>query len=99
MGSNGNLCTQCSTPGICCHQEGTLKGVRIALDECCEFLDLKTHKCSIYKQRHRNPNCLTIEQMIEKGTCPKWCPYVKDNAEYQARTDYRRYNIHIEVEP
>jgi len=69
--------------------------MRIATDIYCEFFDHDTHKCRIYKQRKYCPWCLTIEQMIEKGTCPKWCPYVKDNPEYQARTDTRVYKFKI----
>ncbi len=95
MGTNGNLCVDCPTPGICCHHDAHAYGKWITLDEHCEFWDSKTGKCSIYKQRHRCPWCLTIEQMIEKGTCPKWCPYVKDSAEYQARTDTRIYKFKI----
>jgi uncharacterized cysteine cluster protein YcgN (CxxCxxCC family) len=90
-----NLCVKCPTPGICCLREDTAMGKRIAVDECCPFLDHKTHKCSIYKQRHKNPDCLTIEKMIELGTCPKWCPYVKTNAEYQNRADTRIYKYKI----
>jgi len=68
---------------------------RIAVDEACAFLDGKTCKCVIYKERHWNPRCLTIEQMIKEGTVPKWCPYVVDNAEYQARADVRIYYYDI----
>lgn len=99
MGNNGNLCVKCPTPGICCYRETTAYAKRIITDDACVFLDNKTHKCVIYKQRHRNPHCLTIEKMIEEGTVPKWCPYVVNNSEYQARTDIRLYKYKIvEVE-
>ncbi len=90
-----NLCDQCPTPGICCLREDTAMGKRIAVDEMCPFLDFATKKCSIYRHRHKNPECLSVEKMIELGTCPKWCLYVKDNAEYQARTNTRLYKYKI----
>jgi uncharacterized cysteine cluster protein YcgN (CxxCxxCC family) len=94
-----NLCIKCPTPGICCYFDVVANEKRICIDNACAFLDDKTRKCVIYKQRYKNPHCLTIEQMIKGGTVPKWCLYVKDNPEYQARIDTRIYKYKIVEEP
>ena len=44
----------------------------------CEFLDQRTHLCTIYAERfERNPHCLTLEEGIELGVFPADCPYVR----------------------
>ncbi len=91
-----NLCANCPEPGCCCYFASIIQGLQIKTDEACHFLNEKTGRCTIYSERHRNPDCLTIEKMIELGTVPKWCPYVKDDPEYQARTDTRLYKFQIQ---
>ena len=95
MNKRANLCLECPEPGCCCHYGEIIKGRQVVTDAPCVFLNEKTGRCTIYAERHRNPECLTIEQMIEQGTLPKWCPYVKDDAAYQARIDTRLYHFVI----
>jgi len=89
-----NLCVKCPRPGCCCHQGIMVKGQQLVTDHACPFLSEKG-RCTIYMERHRNADCLTIEEMIAEGTVPKWCPYVKDDAAYQARTGTRLYDFKI----
>ena len=76
-----NLCVKCPRPGCCCHQGIMVKGQQLVTDHACPFLS-KKGRC-------------TIEEMIAEGTVPKWCPYVKDDAAYQARTGTRLYDFKI----
>jgi len=88
-----NLCDQCPEPGACCYYSAPVHGKEIKVDMHCNHL--KNGKCTIYKLRYLVPDCLSVEQSIAKGTLPKWCPYVKDDPAYQARTDTRLYNFAI----
>jgi len=66
----------------------------VVTDDHCDYLD-EAGRCTIYAERHRNRECLTIEQMINMGTVPKFCLHVKDNRAYQERTDTRLYAFEI----
>jgi uncharacterized cysteine cluster protein YcgN (CxxCxxCC family) len=94
-----NLCKDCPKPGCCCHYGAMVKGKQVATDEPCPFLNITMNRCVIYNERHRFPECLTIEQMIEMGTVPKWCPYVVDDVAYQARDDTRLYEFTVDTGP
>jgi len=50
----------------------------------CKYLDKKTNKCLIYKNRFKvNPYCLSIKEGTRKSALPNECLYVKDNKIYQ----------------
>jgi len=93
---NNNLCNICpiSIRGICCYFyteiiDDAQRHWKISLSKHpCKYFNTKTKKCKIYKKRHMlNPNCLTIKEMIIKGTVPKECSYVLNDKEYQKRQD------------
>jgi len=72
-----------------------VNGQQIATDHHCDFLLVESGRCAIFSDRHMFQECLPIERMIEEGTVPKWCPYVVDDVEYQARADTRLYNFKV----
>lgn len=97
-----NLCNQCPTSirGKCCYflfwiiDNNQIHRIVPLTKHPCKYLNTKTGRCKIYKKRHEiNPNCLTIKEMIISGTIPKQCLYVKDNKEYQKRTDTALLNL------
>jgi len=50
----------------------------------CEFLDVKTNLCTVYKDRHKkNPNCLTAEEARKIRALPDECPYAKKEKGYK----------------
>lgn len=54
----------------------------------CNFLDEKTGKCTVYKERfEKNPDCLSVEKAISQRALPNDCPYVKDKYGYQGPSD------------
>lgn len=94
MPKKRNLCLTCPSDvrGLCCYYSVTVKGVQIVCDQHCQFLDVKTGMCSVYKDRfEQNEECLTLEEMKSLGSLPKQCPYVQFDLEYQRRTDLRLY--------
>lgn len=86
-----NKCNKCKYP-YCCHysmiihsDNGKLYNI-ILKNQICKYLDKKSHKCLIYKNRLKvNPYCLTIEEGIRQYALPKECLYVKDNVEYKEK--------------
>lgn len=89
-----NLCIRCPEHirGKCCHLNvwaGKEKRFKIFLENhACRYLNTESGWCTIYENRYKeNPRCRSIEYAIEKGNLIKECLYVKDNKEYQARTD------------
>jgi uncharacterized cysteine cluster protein YcgN (CxxCxxCC family) len=92
---NTNLCIDCPNPGVCCYFAAMVHGKQVKTDHPCPYLDTEAGECTIYNQRRRNPECLGLDEMIKEGTVPKWCPYVKDDPAYQARTDTRLYEFKI----
>ena len=85
------MCARCKVRGSCCYLETMAKGIRISTDEPCEFLDEETGLCKVYENRYDvNPECLTIEEMLEGHTVPLECGYIKDKDGYE-KTKNRRY--------
>ncbi len=91
--STENLCNECppNIKGSCCYFQLQLNGHIFTLtNHPCKYLNIKTRRCKVYHKRKKtNPNCLTLEEMYIQGGLPKKCLYVKDNLEYQKRTDVR----------
>lgn len=83
-----NLCLKCPIRGRCCFQATVICGYQVEIDFACSFLK-ENGLCSIYKERKRNPDCLSIEEMIEQGTLLPDCLYIKDDEEYLKRSDRR----------
>ncbi len=97
-----NLCNKCpaSIRGKCCYtstwitDNNQVHWIVSLSKHPCKYLNTKTGRCKIYKKRHEiNPNCLTIKEMILKGTVSKECLYVKDNQEYQKRNSIVLLNL------
>ena len=88
-----NLCNECppSIRGLCCYIMTRVDSHQFTLTKHpCKYLNPKTGRCKIYKKRKKiNPNCLSLEEMYLQGGLPKNCPYVKENPEYQNRTNIR----------
>ena len=92
-----NLCLKCRVRGICCFEEAVIKGIRVITEHPCKFLT-KKGKCKVYRNRYqRRKDCLPIEKMIEFGTVPIECLYVKDKEYYSKRKDRRYYHFKIKV--
>lgn len=71
------LCDGC---GICCLEkaENRTTGKVRELSVCCEYMDLKTCRCTIYAERTQiNPSCLTLSFHIisRRILLPKTCAY------------------------
>jgi len=86
-----NQCKQC---GKCCRiKVERFDGTVVALEEHCTFLDTKTKKCVIYKQRRQlkqqvlGRKCLTIWECMAQGLLPNDCGYVKNHPEYKCVVD------------
>lgn len=78
---NPNLCKKC---GKCCYIKTIVAGIPVFTRHYCEYLDLNTRLCKIYKNRFKkNKNCLTIEEAISIKALPNDCPYVKDIKDYK----------------
>jgi uncharacterized protein len=75
-----DICRKC---GKCCHKKTWKDGKIILLQTHCQHLDPETNLCTIYQDRFKLYNCLTIEQAIINKALPKDCPYVKDIKNYQ----------------
>ncbi len=96
-----NTCLKCPARGLCCYPSYVLKGKQLAdMSDPCEFLDVKTGLCTIYKERHTKEErtgypCLTVDQMLEAATVPVSCLYVKDKAAYRKLPYRRHYNFKI----
>ena len=97
-----NLCNKCpvSIRGRCCYFsteiiDNNQNHMKISLSKHpCKYLNTKTGRCKVYKKRYEmNPNCLTIKEMILRGTIPKNCLYVKNNQKYQRRKDIVLLNL------
>lgn len=86
--TDNNLCLKCSIRGRCCYFHTFINGHQVETDEKCEFLK-DNGLCAIYSERKRNPYCLSIEQMIEKGTLLSDCLYIKNDDSYHKRKDRR----------
>jgi len=89
-----NLCNYCPKEirGLCCYYSVTIKGVEVVCDQHCQFLDILTGHCKVYKNRFQeNPDCFRLEDMKKLGTLPRKCPYVQFDKMYQARIDLRLY--------
>ena len=85
-----NLCINCEIKGLCCYHSVIVVGKNgqrynvILKSKPCQFLDLKTKKCLVYKNRYKvNPYCITIKEAIRQNALPVDCLYVKDNEEYK----------------
>ncbi len=90
------ICFKCPTQGICCLYETRIHGKRLVSDFYCRYLNLETRKCKVFTNRFKkNPECLTIKEMIDGGHVPPWCLHVKDNIDYQKREDRRLYSFII----
>ncbi len=77
---------KCRKCGRCCYEKLDVDGAVIYTDEPCEFLDLKTRRCTVYPDRHKaRPGCapLTTEN-IAQGILPADCPYVESLEGYRA---------------
>lgn len=85
---NDNVCLKCCIRGRCCYFHTFINGFQVETDEKCVFLNDKG-LCSIYRERKRNPACLSVEEMINQGTLFPQCAYVKGNVDYRNRTDRR----------
>lgn len=95
--SDDEACLGCPTLGACCFYGARVCGKDIMTDHHCPLLDTETGLCMDYKNRRkvRGKECLTVEEMIEQGTVPRWCVYVKDDKEYQERVNTRLYKFDI----
>ena len=96
VAESDNLCLKCLIRGRCCYYHIFINGFQIEIDEHCEYLK-ENGLCSIYKERHRNPYCLSIEQMKMQGTLLSNCLYIKDDKEYLKRKDRRIARERIEI--
>ncbi len=86
-----NLCKKCKIP-FCCHysiiihdNNGKLYNL-ILKNHICKYLDKKSNKCLIYKNRLKvNPYCLSIKEAKRQNGLPKECLYIKDDKIYQEK--------------
>lgn len=83
------VCKKC---GKCCYYKFyimTDKGPKKAFStKHCKCLDPETKLCTIYNERfYKNPECLSVEEAIEKETLPNDCPYVKSIFGYDGPED------------
>jgi uncharacterized cysteine cluster protein YcgN (CxxCxxCC family) len=79
-GKTDNHCNTCPSTlrGMCCYfsfYDGTDNFVVYP----CEYLNKKTRRCTIYKNRFTIPHCLTVKEALIEGALPKECPYVKES--------------------
>ncbi|MFX1236325.1 MAG: hypothetical protein ACFFAS_20340 [Promethearchaeota archaeon] len=97
--SDDNICLRCPIRGRCCHFHTYINGFQVETDEACSFLK-DNGLCSIYKERRKNPYCLSIEEMKKQGTLLPECLYIKNDSKYLNRTDRRipRESIIISIE-
>jgi hypothetical protein len=81
--------------GKCCYNFVKIGGIGIHdPNAACKYLNRKSGRCRIYADRHEMcPNCLTIEEMYIVGSFPPGCPYVKNDAVYQARSNTRHLTL------
>jgi uncharacterized cysteine cluster protein YcgN (CxxCxxCC family) len=87
-----NLCLQCSEEikKYCCYNSVICVGESgqryniIIKNQPCKYLDTKTLKCLVYKNRLTlNPYCLSVKEAIKANAFQKDCLYVKDNENYK----------------
>lgn len=75
---------RCLRCGRCCYAKLVVGGRVIYTDIPCRYLDVGTNLCTVYERRHElNPDCLGVEEGIERGVFPADCPYVKDIPAYR----------------
>lgn len=80
MKKKDDICNKC---GKCCYYKIKINDIFVFSKRHCEFLDVKTNLCTIYKDRFKkNPKCLAIEEAIKIKALPDNCPYVKDLDNY-----------------
>ena len=87
-----NLCLQCSpeVKKYCCYNSVVVIGESgkkyniIIKSKPCKYLDTKTLKCLVYKNRFKlNPYCLSVKEAIRQKALQKNCLYVKDDESYK----------------
>jgi len=71
------LCDGC---GACCLEKrvNMVTGVVTVFSVCCEYLDVESCRCAIYKERAvKNPECITITpgNVGRMGWLPQTCAY------------------------
>ena len=76
-----NLCNKCPSDirGLCCYHS-YYDGQDNFILFPCEYLSKKTRRCTVYKKRFKKKKgCLTVDDMLKQGACPKGCLYVKES--------------------
>lgn len=73
-----DICSKC---GLCCYQKIIQKGcVEIDLSSPCQYLDIKTNRCTIYEERFKlEKNCKKVNlfRVIFSPYIPPTCSYLK----------------------
>lgn len=72
--------TICKKCGVCCLYKIQIISNRVFyLDRSCQYLNLKNHKCSVYKSRHqeRPEGCqkITVDDVLAGEIVPASCGY------------------------
>lgn len=77
---------KCRLCGRCCYEKVEYAGEIFYTDVPCEFLDLRTRRCTVYARRHRErPGCAPLTpDHLHQGILPADCPYVADIPGYRA---------------
>jgi uncharacterized cysteine cluster protein YcgN (CxxCxxCC family) len=93
--TDDDICLACPVRGVCCYFEDYVKGVRIATNKPCEYLDTKTGLCSIYSERHKKHRgkCLSVKAMLHQSTVPIMCLYIVDKEAYRKKKNRRHYKF------
>ena len=89
-----NYCNQCPTKirGMCCYIS-FFDGIENFILYPCKYLNKKTRRCKIYKNRFKiNKNCLNFEEMLKQGAVPRECAYVNKHPDIQPIRPYKTIN-------
>ena len=95
-----NHCNECPTKirGMCCYLS-FFDGEENFIIAPCKYLNKKTRRCTIYKNRFKiNKDCLNVDEMIKQGAVPRECAYVKDYPDNQPIHPYKTLNHKKRIE-
>ncbi len=77
------ICQRCAR---CCYEKIDYNGRIIYTDMPCQYLDVATKQCRIYRQRDSlHPECARLTpELVAAGVLPADCPYVEGVDGYNA---------------
>ena len=94
-----SICRKC---GKCCYEKVDVGAGEIHYtDEPCQYLDVETHQCKVYHDRHEvEPDCISLTEHLVRtlNWLPKNCAYlayirhIDTLAEVRKATDRKKRN-------